>query len=238
MGSVTPGGPVDKPLRLIIFFGKYLLYQKENLVMKRKMATLAMAMAVVLLAVSASVAGKVLFEDKFSSLDPAWGAPGPIMDVKDSKLVITPSVNTTQTVLNQAQVFPNDFEASFSMTFIKAPAPTWGSGLVFWAKDYNEYYAVLINVEGWFGIQRNVNGRYLLPVAWRASDAIKKGEGAENQVKVVAKGKKATVFINGKEVISFSGQPPQGGTLIGFKVASGPEGSNTVGFSNLQLVQP
>jgi len=206
--------------------------------MKRQSAALAMAMAVVLMAVTASLAGKVLFEDKFTALDPAWGAAGPIMDVKDGKLIITPEMNTSQTVLNQGNVFPNDAEGSFAMTFVKAPAPGWGSGLVFWARDYNEYYAVLMNPEGWFAVQRYVAGRYLLPVAWRESDAIKQGEGAENQVKVVTKANKATVFINGKEVISLSGQPPQGGTLIGFKVASGPEGSNSVAFSNFQLVQP
>jgi hypothetical protein len=206
--------------------------------MKRQKAVLAMAMAVVLLAVTAGLASKVLFEDKFTTLDPAWGAPGPIMDAKDGKLIMTPETNTTQTVLNQANVFPNDGEASFNMTFVKAQAPNWGSGLVFWAKDYNEYYALLINPEGWFAIQRFVAGRYLLPVAWRESDATKKGEGAENQVKVVTKGNKATIFINGKEVISLTGQPPQGGSLIGFKVASGPEGSNSVAFSNFKLAQP
>ena len=206
--------------------------------MKSKAAALMMAMALVLLAVTASLAGKVLFEDKFTSLDPSWGAPGPIMDAKDGKLTITPQKNTTQTILNQANVFPNDMEATYAMTYVKAPAPTWGSGLVFWAKDYNEYYAVLVNAEGWFGVQRHIAGRFLLPVAWRQSDAIKKGEGAENQVKVVTKGNKATISINGKEVISLSGQPPEGGSLIGFKVASGPEGSNSVAFSNFQLVQP
>jgi hypothetical protein len=206
--------------------------------MKRKVVILAMAMSVVLVAVTACLAANVLFEDKFTSLDPSWGAPGPIMDVKDGKLIITPEVNTSQTVLNQGNVFPNDAEGSFAMTFVKAPAPTWGSGLVFWAKDYNEYYAVLLNPEGWFAVQRYVAGRYLLPVAWRESEAINKGEGGENQVKVVTKANKATIFINGKEVISFSGQPPQGGALIGFKVASGPEGSNSVAFSNFQLVQP
>ena len=206
--------------------------------MKRQSAALTMAMAVVLMAVTASLAGKVLFEDKFTALDPAWGAAGPIMDVKDGKLIISPEMSTSQTVLNQGNVFPNDAEGSFAMTFVKAPAPGWGSGLVFWARDYNEYYAVLMNPEGWFAVQRYVAGRYLLPVAWRESDAIKQGEGAENQVKVVTKANKATVFINGKEVISLSGQPPQGGTLIGFKVASGPEGSNSVAFSNFQLVQP
>ena len=206
--------------------------------MKSKVAALMMAMAVVLLAVTASLAGKVLFEDKFTSLDPSWGAPGPIMDAKDGKLIITPEKNTSQTILNQANVFPNDVESDFTMTFVKAPAPTWGSGLVFWAKDYNEYYAVLINAEGWFAVQRYVAGRYLLPVAWRESDAIKKGEGAVNQVKVVTKDNKATISINGKEVISLSGQPPQGGSLIGFKVASGPEGANSVAFSDFQVVQP
>jgi hypothetical protein len=206
--------------------------------MKSKVAVLMMAMAVVLLAVTASLAGKVLFEDKFASLDPSWGAPGPMMDVKDGKLIVTPEKNTSQTILNQANVFPNDMEDSFAMTFVKSPAPSWGTGLVFWAKDYNEYYAVLINAEGWFAVQRYVAGRYLLPVAWRESDAIKKGEGGENQIKVATKGNKATISINGKDVITLSGQPPEGGSLVGFKVASGPEGANSVAFSNFQVVQP
>jgi hypothetical protein len=206
--------------------------------MKSKVAAVMMAMAVVLMVVTVSVAGKVLFEDKFASLDPSWGAPGPIMDVKDGKLVVTPQKNTTQTILNQANVFPNDSESSFTMTFVAAPAPTWGSGLVFWAKDYNEYYSVLINAEGWFAVQRYVSGRYLLPVAWRQSDVIKKGEGAANQVKVATKDNKATISINGKDVITLSGQPPQGGSLVGFKVASGPEGANSVAFSDFQVVQP
>jgi hypothetical protein len=206
--------------------------------MKSKAAVLVVALTLLLVAMNLCWAAKVVFEDKFTSLDPAWGSPSAIVNVKDGKLVITPEKNTTQTILNQANVLPNDVEASYSLSFIKATAPTWGSGLVFWAKDYDEYYAVLINAQGWFGVQRHVANRYLLPVAWRESDAIKKGDGAENQVKVVTKGKQATVFINGKEVVTLGGQPPEGGSLIGFKAASGPEGVNTVAFSNLIVSQP
>jgi hypothetical protein len=206
--------------------------------MKSKTTVLVLAVIMAIVAATVCLAANVIFEDKFTSMDPAWGSPSSVISVKDGKFVISPEKNTTQTILNQANVLPNDMDASFSMTFIKASAPTWGSGLVFWAKDYDEYYAVLLNAEGWFGVQRHVANRYLLPVAWRESDVIKKGEGAENQVKVVTKGKNAKIFINGKEVITLNGQPPQGGSLIGFKAASGPEGVNTVAFANLQVTQP
>jgi hypothetical protein len=206
--------------------------------MQRTMAALMIAVAVVLMAATAGLAGKVLFEDKFATLDPAWGAASAIMKVKDGKLIITPEKNTTQTILNQADLLPNDLEAVYAVTFVSVPAPTWGSGLVFWAKDYGEYYAVLLNAQGWFAVQRHVADRYLLPVAWRQDDAIKKGEGAENQVKVMIKGNQATIVINGKEAVSFNGQPPQGGSLVGFKVASGPEGVNSVAFTNFQVLQP
>jgi hypothetical protein len=89
-----------------------------------------------------------------------------------------------------------------------------------------------------FAVERNTSGRPLLPVAWREDASLKKGERAENQVKLVTKGNQGTIFINGKQVLSFTGQPPEGGSLIGFRVSSGPEGSNTVAFSNFQVVQP
>jgi uncharacterized protein (AIM24 family) len=41
----------------------------------------------------------------------------------------------TQTYLNQANILANDMEANYTVTFVKAAAPTYGSGLVFWAKD-------------------------------------------------------------------------------------------------------
>jgi hypothetical protein len=101
--------------------------------MKSKAAVLMMVVAMIVVSANMRLAAKVLFEDKFSTLDPAWGVSNAIMKVKDSKLMITPEKNTTQAILNQANVFPNDMEASYGMTFVKAQVPTWGSGLVFWA---------------------------------------------------------------------------------------------------------
>jgi len=200
--------------------------------MKRKWTALLMAMAMVLLAVTAGLAATVLFADKFTSLDPSWAAPSANIDAKDGKLIITPDKNMTQTYINQANFLPDDIEVDYTMAFVKSDDPTYGSGLIFWASDYNSWYSILINNNGFFAVQRLVSGHYLLPVAWREDPSIKKGIGAENQVKLVTKGNQGTLFINGKQVISFTGQPPQGGTLVGFKVASGPQGQNSVAFSN------
>jgi hypothetical protein len=206
--------------------------------MKGKLTALVMAMAMVFLAVTAGLADKVLFEDKFTTLDPSWAAPSAIISAKDGKLTITPDKGMTNTYLNQANILPNDMEANYTITFVKAADPTYGSGLVFWAKDYNEWFALLTNANGWFAVSHQTSGRSLLPVAWREDASLKKGEGVENQIKLVTKGNQGTIFINGKEILSFSGQPPEGGSLVGFRVSSGPQGQNSAAFSNFQMVGP
>ena len=182
--------------------------------MKRKMAILAVAIAIVAAAVSAGWAGKVLFEDKFASLDPAWGFPGETLNVKDGMLVVTLKPNDGLTFLNQANIFPNDLDASCTIKWLKAPS-IHVAGLIFWAKDQSDYYLALISSNGQLAVQHLVANRFLMPVTWHPVEAIKQGEGAENQIKVVTKGNQAKIFINGKEEITTKGQPPQGAASSG-----------------------
>jgi hypothetical protein len=206
--------------------------------MKSKAAVLVMAVAMVLAVANVGLAAKVIFQDNFATFGPAWGSPNAIQNVKDGKLVVTPKVKTTHTMINEGQLLPDNADITFNMTFLKAPAPSWGSGLVFWAKDYSDYYALLINANGWFAVQHHVANRYLLPVAWRKTTIIKKGAGAVHQVMVATKGNKATISVDGKELITLSGQPPKGGSLVGFKVASGNKAANSVAFGDLKVTQP
>ncbi len=198
----------------------------------------ALAVVAVLMSVTVSLAYNVLFADKFATLSPGWGAPSALMNVSQGQLVITPGENTTQTILNQTHAFPDRIRVSCTMSFIKAPTPTWGSGPVFWAQDYKSYYALLVNAQGWFAVQRHVAGHYQLFVPWRQSKAIKKGEGAWNRLKVETRGDQVKIFINGWKVVSFVGQPPPGRSHIGFKASSGPQGKNSVAFANLLVADP
>jgi hypothetical protein len=84
-----------------------------------------------------------------------------------------------------------------------------------------------------------VNQRSLSPVPWRESASIKKGLGQTNELRVVTKGAQATVFINDTQVVSFNGQPPQGGGFIGM-IAFSPEkatNKNVWEFSDLKVTK-
>jgi hypothetical protein len=205
--------------------------------MNRKLVV-AMIMVWTLGLVSASWAGSVLYEDKFTSLDPGWGAADNSFDIKDGKMTVKPAVKETYSARYEGNPFPNDMDASISMKFVKAEDPTWGAGLLFWSKGYKDFYGVLVNANGWYTVQRRLGDRFINPVSWRENAAIKKGAGADNRLRVVTKGTKATVYINDKEVISFTGQPPEGGSQVGVRAASGDDKPNVVEFTDLKVMAP
>ena len=195
-------------------------------------------MATILGLVSVSWAGSILLEDKFTSLDPGWGATDQYFDIKDGKMTVQPAKNESYSLVYEGNIFPNDMDVSVSMKFIKADDPSYGSGLIFWSKGSKDYYALMMNANGWFTVQRRLGDRYINPVAWRENGAIKKGGGVDNRLRVVTKGTKATIFINDKELITLIGQPPEGGSQIGVRSSSGTEKQNAVEFTDLKVMTP
>jgi len=114
-------------------------------------------------AVRSALASEVLYEDDFTTLDPSWGALGENLSVKDGKLTLKPSLNTTRSVLNQANVF-DDAEITVEVTLSVGDTGVPG-GLIFWAKDYGSFYCLCINASGYFKISRYVIDRWIDPEA-------------------------------------------------------------------------
>ena len=120
----------------------------------------------------------------------------------------------------------------------KSDDPAWGGGLVFWAKDESNYYALLVSGDGQFSVRRYVNDRALTPVDWSENAAIKKGVGQVNELRIVTRGYQATAYINGTQVTTFNGQPPDGGSLIGVKGSSAEKSQITWEFADLKVTKP
>jgi hypothetical protein len=138
--------------------------------------------------------GDILYQDDFTNLDPSWGTPGDILSVKDGKLVLKPALNTTQSVLNQSNVF-DDADIEVAVT-LSSGDPIVAGGVIFWAKDYTNFYCLCIDAQGSFKISHFVTDRWLNPVGWTESDAINKGIGQVNKLRVVTRGRQASAFIN------------------------------------------
>ena len=180
---------------------------------------------------------KVLFEDDFTTLDPGWGLPGEIMRTEQNRLVLTPEDSQCRTRLYQGDVF-EDFDYQVKIRLAKKAAPIVLSGVVFWAKNYDNYYNFVINPAGQFVVTRHMGKKVLSLQSWTDSPAIKKEEGETNLFRVVAKGNQATLFVNGTQVYAFKGFPPPEGSLIGFMGCS-PQGSrNVFEISELKVVAP
>jgi glucose/mannose transport system substrate-binding protein len=181
-----------------------------------------------------ALGGDVLYEDDFTNLDPSWGTPGDILSVKDGKLILKPALNTTQSVLNQSNVF-DDADIEVEVT-LSSGDPIVAGGLVFWAKDYSNFYCLCVDGKGSFKISHFVTDRWLTPVGWTESNAINKGVAQANKLRVVTKGRQATAFINDKQVITINGQPPQGGGCVGVSGGSAQDSQNTWQFANLRVI--
>jgi glucose/mannose transport system substrate-binding protein len=178
--------------------------------------------------------GDVLYEDNFTNLDPSWGTPGDILSVKDGKLALKPALNTTQSVLNQSNVF-DDADIAVDVT-LSSGDPIVPGGLIFWAKDYSNFYCFSVDANGSFKISHFVVDRWLSPVGWTKSEAINTGLGQTNKLRIVTKDRQATAYINDKEVVTINGQPPQGGGCVGISGGSAQDAQNTWQFANLRVI--
>ncbi len=83
-----------------------------------------------------------------------------------------------------------------------------------------------------------MDNRESAAVAWRQNAAVKQGIGQINRLRMVTKGNEATAYINGTEVVTFSGQPPDSGSFIGVFGDSPTNSQNVWEFSDLKVIKP
>ena len=85
--------------------------------------------------------GDILYEDEFTNLDPSWGTPGDILSVKDGKLILKPALNTTQSVLNQSNVF-DDADIQVEVT-LSSGDPIVAGGLDFLGQGLQQFLLLM-----------------------------------------------------------------------------------------------
>ena len=184
--------------------------------------------------------GKLILEDKFETLNPAWGfeANDPSRSNGTGGLVykVKPG-DGSLSQHNQSDLYDNYEVCAVFATNVAENSSAW-VGVRFWANDYNNTYQVnIFPFDGAYGLGRRKNGKWIFPIAETPSDAIQKGTNVTNEISVTVNGNKATLAVNGKKITDYTGAPPEGGSVFGFDVGIGDDdqGPATLTLKSIQL---
>jgi hypothetical protein len=175
----------------------------------------------------------VLLQADFRSVDPSWDANlGIGMGV--AKIASNPGYISWP--FYQGSFF-TDADICVDVTIPTGAKPnSIAGGVVFWAADYQNFYAYLLANGGTMAIYRRQNGKFLTPVGWRKADGVNMADDAPNTLRITLNGKIATAYINDKPFVTLTtGQPPDGGSQIGLYGESEADKTNTWSFSNLKI---
>jgi hypothetical protein len=178
----------------------------------------------------------VLFEDDFSFADPAWGNYDGTT-IANGQMTIQVEPGLGYTLLNQAGLY-QDFDVCIDVVQHNTdPSTAWAS-LLFWGTDYQNFYAFDVAGNGYVKVSRLQNNRWLSPVDWILTEGLVNPGEEVNHLRVRAVGNVAQVFINGRQVAQFRGQPPEGGGLIGVYGLASADAGASYDFTHLRVTTP
>lgn len=184
--------------------------------------------------------GRIILEDKFETLDPAWDFAPNAAYRTNGPAGLTYRVEPGQDylLLNQAGIYENyEVCAVFDSKLPSNEANVW-MGVAFWAEDRETMYeADVYPAWGSYTVMRYLKGKTLKPVPLNTSPTIHKGTESNNELSVVVEGSKSTFRINGTKIVEFRGQPPEHGSLFGFAIGSlkSDKGPSTVTLKRIEL---
>lgn len=180
----------------------------------------------------------VLFEDRFERLQPTWGDAGESFKTEDGKLLVAsePAMYLWRT--NQASLY-DDIDMCVAVTTIAGIEPEESkAGLVFWYVDENNFYVFEYAPNGKASVWRRQRGRWLEQVEWRVAEGAEQGDRGTNELRVVTRGDRATLYFGGAEFAEFDGVQPAEGQQVGVFVASPESGTARFAFDNFKVTRP
>jgi hypothetical protein len=177
---------------------------------------------------------KMHIEDEFAAWDSGWGTPDGNWSVTDGKLRITPLLNSSAGLVNQRRGF-KDAEITVDVAMSKGENMGQLGGLIFWAKGYNDCYAMVVSADGRFAVGRKLVGRWINPIAKTENTAVKTGIGQVNKLRVRTQGNLVTAFVNDIQVATLVGEPPPGAGYIGLYGESAETSQNIWDFTTVTV---
>lgn len=184
-------------------------------------------------------AGDVVFEDSFPDDSGGWDLYADTVKVTPPNLDVVLSSATTWTSSQNLTFNATDADYCTDVILPKPPEADVLSqaGIEFWATDYNNYYLAEMQSDGLFGLYRRQNGNWQTVAEVPKSPAVKTDAGAVNSLRVIAKGGKIQIMVNGTSVKTVRAQVPTGTLRFGIYagLSKAPGQAQTVAFKQYKV---
>ena len=96
----------------------------------------------------------------------------------------------------------------------------------------------MITAEQSIGVFRRQRGRVLPQLRWTTFDALKRGNGVVNELRIVTTGNTAAIYVNGQLYGTIKGQPPSDGQQIGVRATSPRNDRAVWAFDDVKITVP
>jgi hypothetical protein len=186
-------------------------------------------------AIAVPIDESVLLADDFATFNPSFGASTEKFFVENNELVMQLDPSQWWRYNYESDTF-GDVDASLKVKLPDMTAEEGTSiGLMFWTNSINDMYVFQLSDSQTFSVLRYTGGKYLYPVVWQNSDAIKTDPDEWNDLRVVTHGKHAILYINGQEVAKIKGHPAEAGNMVGVFCWTGANAGVEARFSDLKV---
>lgn len=186
--------------------------------------------------------GPSIYADNFQSYDAsAWGPIDnmslTVNSAQGAALILATNGGGANIRFN-TRSFAQNINVCVSLSLAANGNTVNGGGLIFWAADNKNYYALMITGAGTFSVFQQSNGQWTTPVVWTTSNALKTGVNVYNELQVNLAGNNAAIVINGQQVANVTGQPPAAGNYLGLISEAGPNKGVAWMFAQFNVTSP
>src|ERR1041385_5682636 len=151
-------------------------------------------------AASACQGQKVLYQDRFTALDPSWGTYGDELTIENGRMVIRPEPGTVYWQVNDLGMY-RDVDLCADVTIVESVTPDEVvAGLVFWYVDDDNLYAFEVDAAGHASIWKRAAGDWRGVVPWAETALVPMGDGKTNRLRVVTNGIAPATYVNDKKL--------------------------------------
>lgn len=145
-------------------------------------------------------AGALLYVSTFDDSDPDWVQYEGRLSAQVTEAALRLDVGLEDSLpYSTAAPYFEDFDLLLRARPVAGPLDN-GYGVVFRLQDADNYYMFLISSDGYYQVQRNINGQQKILSDWIPSPLIEQGLNVENWLRVVAQGDNFRFYINNSAV--------------------------------------